>query len=69
MIINKFEKNGMIKYLDVIRFLALNPDSQEWEFKMNRKVHKRMRTVDASAFADDKSVTASTLNQIWDKHI
>ena len=28
-----------------------------------------MRTLDAAAFNDEKSVTASTLNDIWDKHI
>ena len=59
----------MVPYLDVIRFLALNPSSQEWEFKLNRKAHRRMRTLDASVFDEDKSVTGSTLNEIWDKHI
>lgn len=69
LLLGKFEKNGMIKYGEVVRFLVLNPVSQEWEFKMNRVAHRRMRTIDVSAFDDEKSVNASTLNEIWDKHI
>jgi hypothetical protein len=52
----------MIKYGEVIRFLVLNPEKQEWEFKLNRGAHRRMRTLDLSAFDDDKSVNASTLD-------
>jgi hypothetical protein len=69
LLCRKFEKNGAIQYLDAIRFLVLNPNNEEWEFKLNRNSnHRRIMTLDTT-MDDDRSVKAETLNDIWNKHI
>ena len=56
--------------MDAVRFLVINPENEERQFKIKRGVnHRRMMTLDPAAMDDTKSISASALNNIWDKHI
>ena len=66
LLCKKFEKNGSIEYLEAIRFLVINPENYEWEFKLNW-AHRRLMTLDTDT--DNRSLNASSLNDVWNKHI